>query len=67
MYYGPLLRRALDCTVVEDCEEAYRRIGIFSMEPESSQDEIKIDWWGQEIPLPVEIERLLTCYLPIYT
>lgn len=54
VYYGLLLRRALDSTVVEDCEEVYRRIGIFSMEPDSSQDEIKIDRWGQEMLLPVE-------------
>ena len=54
MYYGLQLRRALDSTVVEDCEEVYRRIGIFSMEPDSRQDEIKIDRWEQEMLLPVE-------------
>ena len=54
MYYGLQLRRALDSTVVEDCEEVCRRIGILSMEPDSSQDEIKIDRWGQEMLLSVE-------------
>ena len=46
MYYGLLLRRALIPRSWKIVKRVYRRIGIFSMELDSSQDEIKIDRLG---------------------